>query len=145
MALTCRSGFSPLIYNSLQKVQSACKTGKGCEQTEHIEGSFLCAQFLKDYVNGDLFKGLRTEDIEEVSEKYQAYLGSTFEMDTDMRGEYSQMDILDGVEIYLDEETGELIFLGEDVYKPLGFESYYTESYFTYDGGEKLEETWETC
>lgn len=56
-------------------------------------------------------------------------------------GEYSQMDILDGVESYLDEETGELIFLGQDVCKALGTETSYTESYFTYDGGEKLEET----
>lgn len=58
-----------------------------------------------------------------------------------VRGEYSQMDILSGVEVYLDEETGNLIFLGQDVCKPSGTETTYTESYFTYDGGEKLEET----
>ena len=42
----------------------------------------LCSQFLKDYVDSELFKDLRPEDIEDVSEKYQAYLGITFETDT---------------------------------------------------------------
>lgn len=58
-----------------------------------------------------------------------------------MRGEYSQIDILDGVDVYLDQTTGKLVFLGEDICKSMGTETTHTESYFVYDGGEKLEET----
>lgn len=47
-----------------------------------LKDPVLCAQFLKDYVDGALFKNLRPEDIEDESEKYQAYLGIVFETDT---------------------------------------------------------------
>lgn len=47
-----------------------------------LKDPILCAQFLKDYVDGALFKNLRPEDIEDESEKYQAYLGIAFETDT---------------------------------------------------------------
>lgn len=47
-----------------------------------LKDPVLCSQFLKDYVDGELFKDLRPEDIEDVSEKYQAYLGVAFETDT---------------------------------------------------------------
>lgn len=47
-----------------------------------LKDPLLCAQFLKDYVDGSLFKDLRPEDIEDESEKYQAYLGIAFETDT---------------------------------------------------------------
>ena len=46
-----------------------------------LKDPVLCSQFLKDYVDRNLFKDLKPEDIEDVSEKYQAYLGITFETD----------------------------------------------------------------
>ncbi len=42
----------------------------------------LCAQFLRDYVDIDLLNDIQPEDIEDVSEKYQAYLGISFETDS---------------------------------------------------------------
>lgn len=47
-----------------------------------LKDPLLCAQFLREYVDKELFKELRPEDIEDESEKYQAYLGITFETDT---------------------------------------------------------------
>lgn len=47
-----------------------------------LKDPVLCTQFLKDYVDGVLFKDLKPEDIEDESEKYQAYLGVEFETDT---------------------------------------------------------------
>ena len=59
-----------------------------------LKDPVLCSQFLKDYVDANLFKDLRPEDIEDVSEKYQAYLGIAFETDTVkkicIRGENSE-------------------------------------------------------
>ncbi len=42
----------------------------------------LCAQFLRDYAGLDILKNVQPEDIEDVTEKYQAYLGVEFEPDT---------------------------------------------------------------
>ena len=42
----------------------------------------LCAQFLRDYAGLDILKNVQPEDIEDVTEKYQAYLGVEFETDT---------------------------------------------------------------
>lgn len=42
----------------------------------------LTCQFLKDYSGIPIFKNLRPEDIEDVTSKYQAYLGVEFEADT---------------------------------------------------------------
>ena len=42
----------------------------------------LCAQFLRDYTGIPLLKDVQPDDIEDVSEKYQAYLGISFETDT---------------------------------------------------------------
>ena len=47
-----------------------------------LKDPVLCTQFLKDYVDGVLFRDLKPEDIEDESEKYQAYLGVEFESDT---------------------------------------------------------------
>lgn len=47
-----------------------------------LKDPVLCIQFLKDYVDNDLFKDLKPEDIEDESQKYQAYLGIAFETDT---------------------------------------------------------------
>lgn len=42
----------------------------------------LCCQFLKDNFDIPLLKNIRPEDIEDVSEKYQAYLGIELESDS---------------------------------------------------------------
>lgn len=47
-----------------------------------LKDPLLCSQFLRDYVDKELFKELQPEDIEDESEKYQAYLGISFETDT---------------------------------------------------------------
>ena len=41
----------------------------------------LCAQFLRDYADLDILKNVQPEDIEDVTDKYQAYLGIEFETD----------------------------------------------------------------
>ena len=47
-----------------------------------LKDPLLCSQFLKNFVDQDLFRELKPEDIADESEKYQAYLGITFETDT---------------------------------------------------------------
>ena len=42
----------------------------------------LCAQFLRDNINIPCFKDVRSEDIEDVSERYRPYLGTEYESDT---------------------------------------------------------------
>lgn len=42
----------------------------------------LCAQFLRNYTGIDILKDVMPEDIEDVTQKYQAYLGISFETDT---------------------------------------------------------------
>lgn len=42
----------------------------------------LCAEFLRDYTDLDLLKNITADDIEDVTEKYHAYLGVEFETDT---------------------------------------------------------------
>lgn len=42
----------------------------------------LCAQFLRDYIGLDIFKNVKPEDIVDVTEKYQKYLGISFDTDT---------------------------------------------------------------
>lgn len=49
---------------------------------EVFKDPVLCAQFLRNYVDIDILKEVQPEDIEDVSEKYQAYLGIAFETDT---------------------------------------------------------------
>lgn len=47
-----------------------------------FKNHILCAQFLRDYTDIEILKNVRPEDIEDVTEKYQAYLGISFETDT---------------------------------------------------------------
>lgn len=47
-----------------------------------LKDPLLCVQFLRDFVDRDFFGSLQPEDIEDESEKYQAYLGVSFETDT---------------------------------------------------------------
>ena len=54
----------------------------------------LCAQFLRDYTELDILKDITEEDIEDVTEKYQKYLGISFDTDTVKR--IHIRDIADG-------------------------------------------------
>ena len=47
-----------------------------------LKDPVLCLQYLQDYVDATLFKNVKPEDIEDMTEKYQAYLGISFESDT---------------------------------------------------------------
>ena len=47
-----------------------------------FEDAVLCAQFLKDNLDIPLLKDIAPEDIEDVSERFQAYLGIEFAADT---------------------------------------------------------------
>lgn len=42
----------------------------------------LTSQFLRDYTGISLFKDVRPEDIEDVSERYHVFLGVEYEADT---------------------------------------------------------------
>ena len=42
----------------------------------------LTSQFLRDYTGISLFKDVKPEDIEDVSERYHAFLGVEYEADT---------------------------------------------------------------
>ncbi len=42
----------------------------------------LTCQFLRDYSDLPIFSDLRPEDIEDVTDRYRAFLGVEFEMDT---------------------------------------------------------------
>ncbi|MGN1180379.1 MAG: Rpn family recombination-promoting nuclease/putative transposase [Suilimivivens sp.] len=64
------------------------KRTKGKQKTRDIssknvlDNPVLCAQFLRDNVKVPLFKDVRPEDIEDVSERYRPFLGTEFESDT---------------------------------------------------------------
>ena len=64
------------------------KQTKGKQKTRDIssknvlDNPVLCAQFLRDNVKVPLFKDVRPEDIEDVSERYRPFLGTEFESDT---------------------------------------------------------------
>ena len=92
------------------------KTGKSATATANSETIFkgqipdinnrivfknhiLCAQFLRDYTDIDILKNVRPEDIEDVTEKYQAYLGISFETDTVKRIRVKEFN--ENIPIYL--------------------------------------------
>lgn len=45
-----------------------------------FEDPLLSSQFLRNYSGCELFKDISPEDVEDVSKKYQAYLGIAFEL-----------------------------------------------------------------
>ena len=47
-----------------------------------FEDPKLCSQFLRDNTDISLLKNVRPEDIEDVTKKYQPFLGTSFESDT---------------------------------------------------------------
>ena len=70
--------------NTAGSVENAIRKGQIADVSNRniFKHPVLCAQFLKDFVDRGLFETLEPEDIEDESEKYQAYLGITFETDT---------------------------------------------------------------
>lgn len=65
----------------MKKQKNASKRNMPARQVRDVSNRdilkdpVLCLQFLKDYVDENLFRDIRPEDIEDESEKYQAYLG----------------------------------------------------------------------
>ncbi len=66
-------------------------SGKGYFPTEHasdvnsrtiFRNRELTCQFLRDYSDLSIFADLRPEDIEDVTDRYKAFLGVEFETDT---------------------------------------------------------------
>ena len=49
---------------------------------EIFKNNRLTSQFLRNYTNIPLLSNVMPEDIEDVSQKYQAFLGVEFEADT---------------------------------------------------------------
>lgn len=47
-----------------------------------FKNATLCAQFLRDYSDSPMLKDIQPEDIQDVTERYHAYLGIHFEGDT---------------------------------------------------------------
>ncbi len=47
-----------------------------------FQNPVMCCQFLKEYSGIEIFKDIKPENIFDETEKYQAYLGITFEADT---------------------------------------------------------------
>lgn len=47
-----------------------------------FQNPVMCCQFLKEYSGIEMFKDIKPENIFDETEKYQAYLGITFESDT---------------------------------------------------------------
>ncbi|MDO4340829.1 MAG: Rpn family recombination-promoting nuclease/putative transposase [Eubacteriales bacterium] len=67
------------------------QTGKSKGSRQHIRdvdskimfrNPVLCSQFLRDNVDIPVLKNVRPEDIEDETERYQAFLGTEFEADT---------------------------------------------------------------
>ena len=71
----CNNGKSTRRNNGYAKVRDISSKNV-------LENPVLCAQFLRDNVKVPLFKNVRPEDIEDVSERYRPYLGTEFESDT---------------------------------------------------------------
>ena len=49
---------------------------------EVFKNNRLASQFLKNYTSISLFSDIEAEDLEDVTKKYQAFLGVEFESDT---------------------------------------------------------------
>lgn len=91
--------FSPIIQAAKNKCRQAKKkillylhklrTGDDkMEKTRDVNSKvifhdpILCSQFLRDNIDIPLLKSVKPEDIEDVSVRYQSYLGTEFEADT---------------------------------------------------------------
>lgn len=55
---------------------------RNANSREIFKNNRLTSQFLRNYTNIPLLSNVMPEDIEDVSEKYQAFLGVEFESDT---------------------------------------------------------------
>ena len=55
---------------------------RGVNSREIFKNDLLTSQFLRNYTNISLLSNVMPEDIEDVSQKYQAFLGVEYEADT---------------------------------------------------------------
>lgn len=74
-----------------RKPQNKRKNGTGYQPEMHardvnsreiFKNDRLTSQFLRNYTNISLFANVEPEDIEDVSQKYRAFLGGEYESDT---------------------------------------------------------------
>ncbi len=65
-----------------RQVQPVQEHVRDINSKEIFRNPKLCSQFLRDNVNIPQLKQIKPEDIEDVTERYQAYLGVEFESDT---------------------------------------------------------------
>ena len=92
-----KNGFSQItkdIENTLPKTTSgvsAESSSSSISGTTHVrdtnsrtifKSAVLTSQFLREYTDLPIFANVRPEDIEDVTERYHAFLGVDFEMDT---------------------------------------------------------------
>lgn len=59
---------------------------------EIFKSDILTSQFLRNYTNIPLLSNVMSEDIEDVSQKYQAFLGVEYEADTIKKGYLRRAD-----------------------------------------------------
>ena len=84
---TKRENGNPSITAQTKKstadyVHNAAVHSQNANSRTLFKNATLTCQFLKNYTNLSIFKDLKPEDIEDVTEKYQAFLGIEFESDT---------------------------------------------------------------
>lgn len=84
-----------------QDQQPAMGAERNANSRSIFASSELCCQFLKDNFNIPLFKDIRPEDVEDVSEKYQAYLGIELESDTVKRIRIRLEELGNEIEVYM--------------------------------------------
>ncbi len=65
-----------------KETASASQQMRDVNSKEIFKNPTLCAQFLRDNMNIPMLKQVQPEDIEDVTERYQAYFGVEFETDT---------------------------------------------------------------
>ncbi len=65
-----------------KRVSSVPERARDVNSKEIFKNHRLCSQFLRDNVDIPQLKQVQPEDIEDVSERYQAYFGVEFETDT---------------------------------------------------------------
>lgn len=75
-----------------------CGTRRRSTMRRFFKNARLCAQFLRDNLDIPVLKGIREEDIVDVTEKYQAYPGIQFESDTVKR---IRLHLGEGTELFL--------------------------------------------
>ncbi len=65
-----------------QKTGQPAREAKDLNSKDVFKDPILCSQFVRDNLNFPLLKNVQPEDIEDVTERYRAYLGVEFDADT---------------------------------------------------------------